>query len=117
MSSYPPSYPVNPTHDSTTAVISIITGILGLTLLPFVGSIIAVITGHMALGEISRSNGAIGGRGAAVMGLVLGYIGIVGFALVGICGTLFFLGICTLPFLTIPFADPQDFSSVLRLLA
>jgi prepilin-type processing-associated H-X9-DG protein len=37
----------------------------------------AVITGHMALGRIKRSAGALGGRGLAIAGLVLGYTSIV----------------------------------------
>ncbi|HET6441689.1 MAG TPA: DUF4190 domain-containing protein [Phycisphaerae bacterium] len=37
----------------------------------------AVITGHMALGRIKRSAGALGGRGLAFAGLILGYTSIV----------------------------------------
>jgi hypothetical protein len=90
----PPSQPM-PLQNSTTAIISLVAGILGLTLFPFIGSIIAVILGHMAKGEIARSGGTIGGSGAATAGLVLGYIGLVG-GLLGICifGALFAFGLC-----------------------
>ncbi|HQQ59020.1 MAG TPA: DUF4190 domain-containing protein, partial [Thermomonas sp.] len=37
------------------AVVSLVCGILGWTLLPFLGSIIAIICGHMARSEIRRS--------------------------------------------------------------
>ncbi len=81
-SPYPPPYqaPAN----STTALISLVAGILGLTVFPILGSIVAVITGHMAKGEIQRSGGAIGGDGLATFGLVLGYIG-VGLTVLGVC--------------------------------
>ncbi len=53
---------------------------------------VAVITGHMAKGEIARSGGALGGSGAATWGLILGYVGI-GLSVIGIClfGALFLL--------------------------
>jgi hypothetical protein len=65
------SVPVKTT--STLAVISLVAGILGWTLLPWLGSIGAIITGHMARSEIRRSAGAIDGNGLAIAGLVLGW--------------------------------------------
>lgn len=65
------SVPVKTT--STLAVISLVAGILGWTLLPFLGSLGAIITGHMARGEIRRSAGALDGNGLAIAGLVLGW--------------------------------------------
>ena len=59
---------------STYAVIALIAGILGWTALPFLGSIGAIIFGHMARGEIRRSNGRLDGDGLAIAGLVLGWI-------------------------------------------
>jgi hypothetical protein len=58
------------------ALISLISGILGLTFVPFIGSIIAVITGSMARKEIRESSGMLSGEGLATAGLVLGWIGI-----------------------------------------
>jgi hypothetical protein len=55
--------------------------IAGWTVLPFLGSIVAIITGHMAKGEISRSGGTVTGGGMATFGLILGYLAVVG----GIC--------------------------------
>jgi hypothetical protein len=61
---------------STTAIISLVCGILGWTLLPFLGSIVAIVTGHMARAEIRRSNGTIDGDGLAIGGLVLGWLSV-----------------------------------------
>ncbi len=88
------STPVKTT--STLAVVSLVAGILGWTLLPLIGSLGAIITGHMARGEIRRSAGTINGDGYAIAGLVLGW----GSVIVSIVGVLlvvmFFGGIATL---------------------
>lgn len=85
MSEYTPqgSVPAGPPN-STTAIISLIAGILGLTVLPFIGSIVAVITGPMAKREIAESGGGLSGEGLATAGTVLGWIGI-GLAVLGCC--------------------------------
>ncbi len=91
---YPPAYqPAAPT--STTAIISLIAGILGLSAFPILGSIIALVTGYMAKGEITRSGGTIGGSGLATAGLILGYVG-VGLTVLGVCifGAAIALPIC-----------------------
>jgi len=54
------------------AIASLVLGIIGMG----IGSILAVVFGHMALGQIRRT--PQGGRGLAIAGLVLGYIGIAG---------------------------------------
>ena len=59
---------------STLAVVSLVFGILGWTLLPFLGSLVAVVCGHMARSEIRRAPDALEGDGLAVAGLVLGYL-------------------------------------------
>jgi hypothetical protein len=98
MAAYPPPYPPYqpaPQQNSTTAIISLVAGIAGLTIFPFIGSIVAVILGHMAKGEISRSGGMLGGSGAATWGLVLGYVG-VALGILGLCigGTLVLFPLC-----------------------
>jgi len=62
---------VQPT--SSMALVSLILGILGWTVLPVIGSVVAVIFGHLALGEIDRSGDQLSGRGMAQVGLILGY--------------------------------------------
>ena len=61
---------------STNAMLSLIAGILGLTAIPFIGSIIAIWTGRMAVVEIEESAGALSGTGMAQAGQVLGWIGV-----------------------------------------
>ena len=78
-------------RSSTMAIISVIAGVLGWTLLPFVGSIAAIITGHMARGEIKRSNGQIGGDGLAIGGLALGYA-VVALTVLSIIAVILFFG-------------------------
>jgi hypothetical protein len=58
--------------NSNMAVVSLVFGILGLTFLPTLGSIVALITGYLARKEIGQSAGALGGEGLATAGIVLG---------------------------------------------
>ena len=75
----PPSPP-----NSTTALVSLIFGILSWVVLPLIGPIVAVVAGHMARAEIRRSEGQVGGAGMAMAGLVLGYLQIA-LIVLGIC--------------------------------
>lgn len=67
----PPGWRPPAPETSTTAVVSLVFGILWLF---WAGSIVAVITGHYAVKEC-REKG-LGGSGLAVAGLILGYIGL-----------------------------------------
>jgi hypothetical protein len=80
----PPEGITQTVPNSTLALVSLIAGILGLTVLPTIGSIAAVITGYMAKKEIRESGGALSGDGMATAGLILGWIG-VGVLLIGMC--------------------------------
>lgn len=71
---------------STMAIVSLVSGILGLSLLPVVGSIVAVITGPIAKRDIAASGGAQTGEGLATAGAILGWVGI-GLTVVGLCIT------------------------------
>ena len=71
---------------SSLAIASLVSGILGWTLLPFIGTIVAIITGHMARAEIRRSAGTLDGDGLAIGGLILGWVS----ALLWIVGILVF---------------------------
>ena len=77
-------------QSSTLALVSLIAGILGWTLAPFIGSLVAVITGHMARKEI-RLNPALEGSGFATAGLILGWVGLA-FWIVGILLFVLFFG-------------------------
>jgi hypothetical protein len=58
---------------STLAIISLVAGILGWTLAPLLGSIGAVVCGHLARAEIRREPDRLEGDGFAIAGLVLGW--------------------------------------------
>ncbi len=66
------------------AVASLVAGIAGLSIVPFLGSILALILGYMARNEIRRRPGELGGEGFATAGIVLGWIA-VGLTLVLLC--------------------------------
>jgi hypothetical protein len=70
--------------NSNLAIISLVAGIISWVLLPVIGALAAVITGHMARREIRDSGGRVGGDGLALIGLVLGYANLALLAL-GIC--------------------------------
>jgi hypothetical protein len=81
--------PVHPT--SPLAITSLVSGVLGWTLLPLLGSLVAGVTGHMARSEIRRAGGSLGGDGLAIAGLVLGWLALA-FAVLGIAMLLAFFG-------------------------
>lgn len=62
------------------ALASLVAGALSWVALPVVGSIVAVITGHLALRQI-RTWGGEEGTGVAYFGLALGYVNILAFLL------------------------------------
>ncbi len=68
--------PVAPPENNMLAILSLVAGILGWTLLPFLASIAAVICGHLARAEIRREPGRYSGDGLAIAGLVLGWLSI-----------------------------------------
>lgn len=76
---------------SNLAIISLVSGILGWTILPWVASLVAIVTGHMARSEIRRSSGTMEGDGLAVAGLVLGYAMVV-ISFIGLLLIILFFG-------------------------
>lgn len=100
----PPPAPVYQ-QNSSMAVISLIAGIASYFIVPFLGAVVAVITGNMAKKEIRQSAGRLTGEGMATWGMILGWVNI-GLSVIGIClGLLIFMGAVTLPFCFIPFAN------------
>ena len=86
----PPAAAARPS--STSAILSLIAGILGLTLFPVLGSILALVAGYAARSEIRAADGALGGEGLAIAGIVLGWIGVAGMVL-GLCGVGLLFGV------------------------
>jgi Domain of unknown function (DUF4190) len=68
----PPAY----APQSRTSGFSIAALVLGILWLYWVGSILALIFGYIAKGQIDRSGGTVTGRGMAIAGIVLGWIGV-----------------------------------------
>jgi hypothetical protein len=73
------------------AIVSLVAGIAGYVIPhPFIAGLVAIITGHMARGQIRRTGE--GGAGLALAGMILGYVHLllsillVGFVLLVIFG-------------------------------
>ncbi len=79
---YAPTRRTNPL-----AIISLVFGCVQFVFCFFVGAVVAVITGHIARGQIKRNDEA--GGGLATAGLILGYVGI-GLTLLAAAGLLIF---------------------------
>jgi hypothetical protein len=69
---------------STLAIISMVAGILGFTLFPFIASIVAIWTGYAARKETRSVPPKASGDGMATAGIVMGWIQI-GLTVVSIC--------------------------------
>ena len=74
-------YPYAPPVQRHTNGLAIASLVLGITWIWWIGSLLAVIFGIVALRQIEESNETPTGRGMAIAGLVLGFVGlaIVGF--------------------------------------
>jgi uncharacterized protein DUF1707/uncharacterized protein DUF4190 len=57
-------------------VLAIVSLVSSLLWMGWLGSIAAIVTGHVALHQISRSAGTESGRTAALIGLLFGYFGL-----------------------------------------
>ena len=77
-----PAVPQTVPHTPPVAIWSLILAVLSFTCGWLFTAIPAVICGHIARAKIRKSRGALGGRGIATAGLILGYIALV----VGIMG-------------------------------
>ncbi|MBW8367296.1 MAG: DUF4190 domain-containing protein [Arenimonas sp.] len=88
----PPSAPVYPVRQTSgLAITSLVLGLLGWTLLPFLGSVGAVVCGHMARAEIRRQAATMDGDGLAIAGLVLGWSAI-GITILSVLAIVLFFG-------------------------
>lgn len=79
---------------SSSAVVSLVFGIVAWLVLPVIGAVVAVVTGHIARSEIRRAPpGTVEGDGLAVAGLLLGYIQLILCLLALVAIFLFFGGL------------------------
>ncbi|GAA2917152.1 hypothetical protein JOD62_002800 [Microbacterium keratanolyticum] len=95
---YPvPASPLPPAPRPTSglAVTAFISGIIGVFFgifgIGIAAAIVAIVTGHMALGRL-RADPALAGRGLAIAGLIMGYV-VTAFAALFLVGFLFLFGI------------------------
>ena len=98
-SSMPPSPPTRPasTAPATTngfAIAALVLGILGWSLLPVLGSVGAIVFGHLARAQIRRQ--PADGDGLALAGLLLGWIAVALWLLGVLAVILFFGGVAVL---------------------
>lgn len=73
----PPAYQVPYGKTNGFAIASLVLGIVGMVGLWLIGPILALVFGYMGKGHIDRSGGLEQGRGLAIAGIVLGWVGIV----------------------------------------
>ena len=78
------------------AIVSLVSGILGWTLVPWLGSLVAIITGHMARAEIKRNSDTMEGDGLAIAGLVLCWLSIIMTVLAIFAVIMFFGGLAAI---------------------
>ena len=86
----PYAYPWSPPTNGY-AIAALVCGIVNM----LVGSILALVFGYIAKREIDASNGMQGGRGLAIAGIVLGWVGVGIWILMGMI-LLFVFGIAAL---------------------
>lgn len=75
-----PNLPENTTPAlpmSTLALVSLISGILGVLFIPMVGGIVAIVTGTLARKETRGFPVTHSGDGMATAGIVLGWLGVI----------------------------------------
>lgn len=80
-----------PRQTSVLAIVSLVAGLCGWLPLPILGSLVAIVTGHLARAEIRREPDRLEGDGLAVAGLVLGYLALL-FAVAAATIMLLFFG-------------------------
>lgn len=89
-----PSVAHGPSRVSGLAIASLVVGILWFY---WLGSVLALVLGYMAKREIDASRGALTGRGFAVAGIVLGWIGVGIFSLLMLVTILAGFAVSSLP--------------------
>jgi hypothetical protein len=89
----PPGPALNAQPRQTTSGLAVASLVLGILWIYGIGSILARVFGYVGKRQIDDSNGAKGGRGIAIAGIVLGWIGTAGVALLVIASiTIFAVG-------------------------
>jgi type II secretory pathway pseudopilin PulG len=78
----PPGGPTETVPTDSKATLSLIFGILSVTVFSFFAGIPAIILGHMSRSNIRKSMGRLKGEGMALAGLIMGYISLLAIPLI-----------------------------------
>ncbi|MDQ2669699.1 MAG: DUF4190 domain-containing protein [Gemmatimonadota bacterium] len=73
-------YPAAPRYNSM-AIVSFVSSLVGLFVIPVIGQIVGIITGHISLNQLKTSGE--NGRGLALAGTIIGWVSL-GLAILGI---------------------------------
>ena len=76
-----------PSAPRSTNGLAIAAMVLGIVWVYWIGSILALVFGYVARGQIRNANGSQGGNGMAIAGIVLGWVSI---AILGILASFWF---------------------------
>lgn len=79
--------------------------VLGIVFIWGIGSVLALVFGYIAKNQIDQSRGAEGGRGMAIAGIVLGWVGVAGILLMIL---LMVSGIAWMPQMDMPMDMPRE---------
>ena len=74
------AYPQGP-KTNTLAIVSLVSSLVGVFVIPVIGQIVGIITGHMSLSQIKQTGE--GGRGLGLAGVIIGWVTL-GLAILGI---------------------------------
>ena len=80
----PPTSNADLLPTSTLAIVSLVSGVLGFTFVPVIGTIVALITGYMARRETRSIPARVSDDGLATAGIIMGWIQ-VALIVVGVC--------------------------------
>jgi hypothetical protein len=67
---------IDPAAPKSTNGLAIASMVLGILWVYWIGSILALVFGYVAKGQINASGGQQGGKGMAIAGIVLGWVGV-----------------------------------------
>lgn len=104
-----PDHPPAPAEwrPQTTNGFAVASLVLGIVWFWGLGSILALVLGYVAKSQIDQSRGAEGGRGMAIAGIVLGWVGVAGILLMIL---LMVSGVAWMPWMPMdmPMDGPMD---------
>lgn len=83
------AYPQGP-KTNTLAIVSLVSSLVGVFVIPVIGQIVGIITGHMSLSQIKRTGE--NGRGLGLAGVIIGWVTL-GLAIIGVIALIAWFGV------------------------